>query len=295
MKNNNLYFAALLTHQKSKYLNEKLVHESFESIVKHLGIKSSYVQIKDCYHEMDFTYFDIFRQYNQVVVLLITQFTIYTKVFFKVSISNKINVLKILLDVCFISIKRLILLFSATFSKKYRNILRSLVLRHSNISHNHISLLSKGVKNGKPRVLILEDDIVFKSLSDVQSGLEMVISAFEFNDEIKLMNISESFSLHQLGLDNFNTKMPLPRYSTHFTVYCINYPATNTVCATMYRSEFIPDLLLQLQKMNPLSLVPIDIKINLALHRLVRNRVIVSSAYSTIIPGLFQQGSLINE
>jgi hypothetical protein len=212
-----------------------------------------------------------------------------------VSISNKLNVLKILLDVCFISTKRLILIFSATFSNKYRNILRSIVLRHSNISHNHISLLSKGIKDGKPLVLILEDDIVFKSLSDVQSGLEIVLSAFKINDEIKLMNISESFSLHQLGLENFCTKMPLPSNLTHFAVYSINYPATNTVCATMYRSEFILDLLLQLQKMNPLSLVPIDIKINLALHRLVRNRVIVSLAYSTILPGLFLQGSLINE
>jgi hypothetical protein len=47
--------------------------------------------------------------------------------------------------------------------------------------------------------------------------------------------------------------------------------------------------------MNPFSLIPIDIKMNLALHRLVKSSVVKSSAYSTMIPGLFVQGSLVDE
>jgi hypothetical protein len=293
--NNQLYFAGLVTHNTSKYLNKHLVHEPFELLVKNLGIESSCVQFEDHYSKGDFTFFDVLNQLRQVMVLLITQCNIYLKIFYNVSNYYKINLLKIFFDIFYLTSKRLLLIFFATFSIKYKNILELLVYRQSNISYSHISLLTIGLESGKPWVLIVEDDIEFECIEDVQLGLEIALHTFALDKEIIMINLSESFSLNELGLEGFCAEVPLLNSLSKFSVYTINYPATNTVCATIYRSESIRDLILQLNQMNPFSLIPIDIKMNLALHRLVKSSVVKSSAYSTMIPGLFVQGSLVDE
>ena len=142
--------------------------------------------------------------------------------------------------------------------------------REVNIELAHFDLLRAGLATGADWVLILEDDASSTDVIDCAAGLTWLMSSRTDEKQPAYVNISQSFSLDELGLSHLLTPSPDASWAgeTKRRILTSARPATNTVCAILYRGSFVRELLAVTDALPIEPVVPIDWKLNLALMQL---------------------------
>jgi hypothetical protein len=142
-----------------------------------------------------------------------------------------------------------------------------LVERLLNIEMAHFALLRSGLAIGADWVLILEDDASSVDVVDCAAGLAWLMSSRADERQPSYVNISQSFALDELGISDLLTVAPDASWAGDAPRHILSSarPATNTVCAILYRGSFVRDLLAVTDALPMEPVVPIDWKLNLAL------------------------------
>ena len=142
-----------------------------------------------------------------------------------------------------------------------------LVERLLNIEMAHFALLRSGLAIGADWVLILEDDASSVDVVDCAAGLAWLMSSRADQRQPAYVNISQSFALDELGISDLLTVAPDASWAGDAPRHILSSarPATNTVCAILYRGSFVRDLLAVTDALPMEPVVPIDWKLNLAL------------------------------
>ncbi|MCX6432181.1 MAG: hypothetical protein NTX29_05155 [Actinobacteria bacterium] len=134
-----------------------------------------------------------------------------------------------------------------------------------NIELSHLDLLRAGLAVGSDWVLILEDDAAALDLPDCAAGLAGLMAAGPRQPQY--VNVSQSFTNAELGIEHLLAPVrgvewagSIPR-----SVLAADRPVTNTVCAILYRGDFVSRLVSAMDALPMEPVVPIDWKLNLAL------------------------------
>ena len=174
---------------------------------------------------------------------------------------------------------------------------KSKALRILNITSSHLKLIREAIEHDFDGILILEDDADFQSSELLGSFLDKLLeisAALAVREHY--VDLSESFSLLQLGAEHLITPSESQKIVIQDNVYCVDkmkLPITNTVCAVFYSLEFARVLEKQLsKKLNKRfeKYIPIDWLINKILIELFNDNYRVS-CYTTN-PGIFRQQSI---
>ncbi len=134
-----------------------------------------------------------------------------------------------------------------------------------NIEYLHVDLYRRGVASGCHWVIILEDDAFAE---DPESLAGSLVCLFDFPSIPKMINLSTSFSLFEIGIEHLLTQVPSVAWSGVGAVLASSRPATNTVCAIAFRTDFLRDLVTDFDAQPLEPLAPIDWKLNASLMRL---------------------------
>jgi len=142
-----------------------------------------------------------------------------------------------------------------------------LVERLLNIEMAHFALLRSGLAIGADWVLILEDDASSVDVVDCAAGLAWLMASRADQRQPAYVNISQSFALDELGISDLLTVAPDASWAGDAPRHILSSarPATNTVCAILYRGSFVRELLAVTDALPMEPVVPIDWKLNLAL------------------------------
>ena len=142
-----------------------------------------------------------------------------------------------------------------------------LVERLLNIEMAHFALLRSGLAIGADWVLILEDDASSVDVVDCAAGLAWLMSSRADERQPSYVNISQSFALDELRISDLLTVAPDASWAGDAPRHILSSarPATNTVCAILYRGSFVRELLAVTDALPMEPVVPIDWKLNLAL------------------------------
>ncbi len=140
----------------------------------------------------------------------------------------------------------------------------SMVRRLLNIELSHMDLLRAGSASGADWILILEDDACSPDPYDTADGLLGLMS--HSGTPPAYVNVSRSFSNDELGITHLVQDAPASwEGSRPRQVLAVSRPVTNTVCAILYRGDFVPSLMTAMGALPDEPVVPIDWKLNLAL------------------------------
>ena len=147
---------------------------------------------------------------------------------------------------------------------------RRMLTRLINIELAHISLLQQGLESEAEWVLILEDDASVDSVQDFAADLLRFISSTNTGDsqaQPMYVNISRSFKPSRLGITPLTTHVG--HWSVGSEILASSQPVTNTVCAILYRRDFVEKVLGAFSHIPLSPVLPIDWKLNLAIMNLV--------------------------
>ena len=283
----------LITYGGSKYLDFKQEHQNFQSLLDELGIPSSRGIIIDddkysqCEIDISFREFTIGLIYyftgfilGQLRIVKYSRFRTLFKPFFYTLISILYAVLLLL--------NYLLSRISNTYLKKFQNN----VVRQKNITNNHIDAIRRLLNTETSYILILEDDFLFKDKKNFQKDLRMIIDKLNEIANIKILNISESFTEKELGIHKNKINVHSIKNEKKSVINQYRYPVMNTACAILYKKEICLDLIQELEKLNKFPFIPIDHKLNMSLSKLIKQKRLAKSCYASVVPGLLIQGSL---
>ena len=168
-----------------------------------------------------------------------------------------------------------------------------------NIEYSHVDLYRQAVESGASWAVILEDDASASSdVGDLASGLLALIAAgSEPELQIKMINLSESFTLDQIGVRHL--LCPLNGFAwdgnSARTLLGARKPATNTVCAIAFRTNFLAQILADFDSQPAFPVVPIDWKLNATLMRLCESGTIGANECLFIEPAPIIQLSMVQD
>ncbi|MDA9334076.1 hypothetical protein N9R12_01030 [Actinomycetota bacterium] len=139
-----------------------------------------------------------------------------------------------------------------------------------NIEYSHIDLYRAAIASGSDWSVILEDDAFATDPGQVALSLQ---SFFKLENAPKFINLSESFSLEELGIWHLFTESPHHYWAgtPARVVYQSERPATNTVCAIAFRTDFLKQIVADFDSQPTQPVLPIDWKLNATLMRLFEN------------------------
>ena len=137
------------------------------------------------------------------------------------------------------------------------------ITRLRNIEESHLRLFLEGLESGASWILILEDDASSPNVKDLSFGIQGIMDA----KTVKFANLSHSFTYEELGIRHLLRPSPSVSWAgtTARSILSASRPATNTVCAILYRRQFLQELMLVLRDIPVDPVVPIDWRLNLAL------------------------------
>lgn len=161
-----------------------------------------------------------------------------------------------------------------------------------NIELSHRDLLQSGISSGSEWILVLEDDASSNNITDCAHGMLGLM-----RDDLhrpRFVNISQSFTTSELGIDALLTAVPEVQWQGTQTRFVLQSyrPVTNTVCAILYRASFAQQLLATFDELPMEPVVPIDWKLNLALMAMYRNGYVKSGDCWLIDPAPIVQTSM---
>lgn len=167
------------------------------------------------------------------------------------------------------------------------------IRRLINIELSHFALMRAAVASGSEWTLIIEDDAAAKDLDDCMSGLIGLMN--QGPQQPAYVNVSQSFDASDLNIGHLLSPVADVDWqgSSSRQLLESSKPVTNTVCAILYRTSFVKELL-EVNDAMPLDpVVPIDWKLNLALMVLFEQGVIGAGDCWTVVPGPIDQLSMI--
>jgi hypothetical protein len=287
----DLIFFGLLTHSKSQYfVNSK--HDNFNLVTKSYGANSCQIHSVNLYDEKDISRIQVFSQIFDIFILLKNMLrtrSIVVKYSGSFFFLFKLEQIKLII---FDFLTLIVSLFFAVFNQKIYNDFRRNLIRQSNISAGHINLTKQSLRSGKKYVLVLEDDFLIEDMKSVNEMLKFVTNTDISSSKLQIINLSKSFSHQELGFRNFVKDTVVNTSFPNQSIDVLKYPVTNTVCATLYKINFLIKLTSELESQKQISIIPIDHKINIALNKLIRKGLIDKECYGSSNPSLFIQGSL---
>ena len=166
-----------------------------------------------------------------------------------------------------------------------------MVRRLVNIELSHLDLMRSGLESQAPWILIIEDDAFVADLEDLTRGLAGLMVA---DPPAAYVNVSESFSTAELGIDHQLgpvSHADWTGYQERSLVSAVR-PVTNTVCAILYRREFLASLVTAMEALPLEPVVPIDWKLNMALMSMYRSGTITSGECWLVEPAPIAQMSM---
>lgn len=167
-----------------------------------------------------------------------------------------------------------------------------MVKRLVNIETSHLALLRAGLESGAEWVLILEDDATGDA-AEAAEKLRALMERAQKGSQPKFVNVSRSFDEQQLGVTRTLTDGGgLPANDSPTRILSADRPVTNTVCAVLYRGEFLQALVPALEAIPVDPVLPIDWKLNAALMELSRARVVEAGDCWLLRPAPIVQGSM---
>jgi hypothetical protein len=142
-----------------------------------------------------------------------------------------------------------------------------MVRRLINIELAHLGLMRAAVETGCPWTLILEDDASCGDPQAFVDGFMAFADSCRDSDQPAYVNVSRSFDQGRLRIGSLLTPRGTWGGSSAVTAQILSSsrPATNTVCAVLYRTSFLDRLLVVLDTIPLSPVIPIDWKLNAAL------------------------------
>jgi len=161
-------------------------------------------------------------------------------------------------------------------------------IRLLNIEFAHRSLWEQGLASGAEMIVVLEDDAELTDASDVaQAVAALADSPWAF------INLSLSFTPDQLGVADLLLPSGVNWGGLNDRVVLRSTrPITNTVCALVYRRDFLSSLLSSWAALPVEPVLPIDWKMNKVLRSMVESGQLEESSALWVEPGPFIQRSL---
>lgn len=141
----------------------------------------------------------------------------------------------------------------------------AMVRRLINIELSHLDLMHRALDAGTDWLLLLEDDAAASDVIDCAAGLAGLMAA---PGAPAYVNVSASFPLDVLGVAELVRPVGTWAGSVPRTILASSRPFTNTVCAILYRREFLVLLVAALDAIPLEPVLPIDWKLNAALLQL---------------------------
>ncbi len=169
-----------------------------------------------------------------------------------------------------------------------------MVRRLLNIELSHLSLLREAAGSGTEWTLLVEDDASPADLDRFAVDLEEFMARQGGAVQPLYVNLSESFGHQELGVSHLLS--PVSTWGAQrgdaAAILSAERPVTNTVCAILYRTAFLADLVPALDAVPMTPVVPIDWKLNRALMDLHRAGRIGSGDCWTVSPAPLLQRSM---
>lgn len=170
----------------------------------------------------------------------------------------------------------------------------TMVRRLINIELAHMRLLRAAVDSGSDWTLILEDDAAARDLAELTACLTALMSRGATMAP-KYVNVSESFSAKELGIEALLT--PISSWNQQHSkapAFSSRLPVTNTVCAILYRRDFLVTLLEAMEAIPTEPVIPIDWKLNQALMNLAAQGAISPGDCWSMFPAPIIQRSMVS-
>ena len=163
-----------------------------------------------------------------------------------------------------------------------------------NIEYSHIDLYRRAVGSGASWAIILEDDATSADVNGLLNGLLPLIQS---NASVKMINLSESFTLDQIGVRHLLCPLDGLHWGGNSArrLLGVRKPATNTVCAIAFRTDFLAEILADFDAQPAFPVVPIDWKLNATLMRLYESGAIGANECLFIEPAPIIQLSMVQD
>jgi len=159
-----------------------------------------------------------------------------------------------------------------------------------NIELSHLELLRSAHRSGCSWALIVEDDAIVEDANEFAADLQLFLSRQSHEVNPSFLNVSDSFDYSTLKVGEH--LHPRGTWNSRSEILSADRPVTNTVCAVLYRAEFLSELLPTLSQIPISPVIPIDWKINAALLDLYDRGQIGADDCWFISPGPIMQGSM---
>jgi len=139
------------------------------------------------------------------------------------------------------------------------------LIRLANIELAHFRVLDQAVRSEAAWALILEDDAQAEDASKLGHELAQFLnSVTDVTPELSMINLSDSFSVDQLGIEHL---LAASEATSPWSMRRVDRHITNTVCAVLYRRDLLIHLVEELQSIPLEPVIPIDFKVNEAIRR----------------------------
>lgn len=142
-----------------------------------------------------------------------------------------------------------------------------MIRRLANIELSHMRVMEEAAAAGARWVLIVEDDAACGDPRAFAEQLAAFTTAAGERGQPLTVNMSESFSVEDLGIGHLLSSLG-DSVEGPWQMFSAARPVTNTVCAVLYRGDFLARLVDELQRTPLRPVIPIDFKLNEALMRL---------------------------
>jgi len=153
-----------------------------------------------------------------------------------------------------------------------------------------MGLLRQGADSGAQWILIVEDDAFTDDPHRLAEDLDTHLNRWHDSHQPKYVNISQSFPLSELRLSS--SLVDEGDWNASVRIISSTTPFTNTVCAILYRRQFLQELVREMDAIPLEPIVPIDWKLNIAIMNASAAGMLGPSDCYTLDPAPIVQGSM---
>ena len=143
-----------------------------------------------------------------------------------------------------------------------------MVRRLANIELSHLRLMHQAIDSEARWCLILEDDAAAVDPARFTRELLAFMAKADERGQPVTINLSESFTPDQLGITALLRAVDEKDPDPPWHLFAADRPITNTVCAVLYRRDYLCRLVGELDAIPLSPVIPIDFKVNEAVMRL---------------------------
>lgn len=166
----------------------------------------------------------------------------------------------------------------------------AMLRRLVNIEMAHLHLMTQAIESGSDWALIVEDDAHSSDPQEFAQALASFIAAQGEVRQPRYVNLSRSFEADPLGIDRHLSD--IGAWDEDARILSSDRPLTNTVCAILYRTDFLRELMPVLDSIPVSPVLPIDWKLNKGLLELYGHDVLGRGDCWFVEPGPLTQGSM---